>query len=182
MLFGLVETALAASEATATPGIASSLGLDWRLFLGQLLNFLVVFFVLWRFVFKPVSAALHKRQGIVEESLKNADLVKSKMEDLQVEYDRTIAKAKADANMVLDQARNEAQKQSQAMIGTAKEEVLKILVQGKQALQSERAAVVEQARKDVINMVVTSTEKILQGVVDKDVDEAWLKAQLNKTK
>ncbi len=179
-MIGLVETAHAASEAS-TGGVAA-LGLDWRLFLGQLLNFMVVGLVLWRFVLKPVSAALQKRQKIVEESLKNAEHVKSKMEQLHAEHDRTIATAKAEAQTILEQARAQAQKQSQTIINTAKDEVAGILVEGKQALQAERVAIVEQAKKDVIGMVVSSTEKILAGVVDKNVDEAWLKTQLTKVK
>ena len=56
------------------------------------------------------------------------------------------------------------------------------MAQGKRALQVERSNMIEQVKTDVIAMVVSSTEKILAGVVDEKVDQSWLKTQLKRVK
>ncbi|MBI4121933.1 MAG: F0F1 ATP synthase subunit B [Parcubacteria group bacterium] len=181
-MFGLVDIAYAASEAAAEGGAVATLGLDWRLFVGQLVNFLVIFFVLWKFVFKPLSKVLQKRQKMIETSVEHAKTLEVKMKEMQVEYQQTIDRAKKEAIGVVDEARHLAEQKAQAIITEAKGEVAKVVTQGKATLQIERDAMIEQARKSVIDLVVASTEKILTGVVDEKVNQSWLKTQLNRIK
>jgi F0F1-type ATP synthase membrane subunit b/b' len=45
------------------------LGLDWRQLLTQLISFSCVFFVLWRFAYKPIFAMLQARKEKIAEAL-----------------------------------------------------------------------------------------------------------------
>ncbi|MGH8024751.1 MAG: ATP synthase F0 subunit B, partial [Limisphaerales bacterium] len=52
------------------------LGLDWRQLLTQLISFSCVFFVLWRFAYKPIFAMLQARREKIAEALANAEKIK----------------------------------------------------------------------------------------------------------
>ena len=61
---------LATGEVTkeaGSGGVIGTLGLNWKLFMAQLLNFGIVLFVLWKWVFRPVAGALETRRQRVEE-------------------------------------------------------------------------------------------------------------------
>ena len=181
-MFGFVEVAQAATEATAHTGVAATLGLDWRLFVGQLINFLVIFFVLWRFVLRPLAGMLQQRQKMIEDSIKNAKSLEAKLEDVEAEHQRTMIAAKKEATILLEQARKNADLRAQEMLAEAKASVAKIVAEGKQALAAERVQMIADTKKEIIGMVVASTEKILQGVVDEKVDQRWLKSRMVKSK
>lgn len=179
-MFPFVETASAATEAAAHVGVAAKLGLDWRLFLGQLVNFLIVFFVLWRFVLRPLAKTLQKRQTIIDQSLANAKLLEDRLAAVELEHQRIVAEAQKEATALLEEARQNAEEKGQEILADAKSRVAKIIEEGKEVLAAEQKKMVVDTRREIIDLVAASTEKILQGVVDEHVDRRWLASQLEK--
>ena len=52
--------------------IIKNLGIDWKIFLAQLVNFGIVFFVLKKFAFSPIQKLLKERQSKIEKGLDDA--------------------------------------------------------------------------------------------------------------
>ena len=52
--------------------IIKNLGIDWKIFLAQLVNFGIVFFVLKKFAFSPIQKLLKERQSKIEKGLNDA--------------------------------------------------------------------------------------------------------------
>src|SRR3954467_12266796 len=93
---------LAATEATtASGGVLGTLGVDWKLFLAQLINFGIVLFIFWKWVVKPLGTTLTKRQERIEAGLKNAertDVERKKFEDWKV---AEMKKVRTEADKIL---------------------------------------------------------------------------------
>lgn len=157
-------------------------GVDWKSLLAQFVNFGILMAILWRFAYKPLLAFMKDRQATIARGVEEAKRAKELMSHATGEEEKIITAARKEAASIIEAARASAAKQAADIIAQAKEEVTRVVAEGKQALAAERAEMLTQAKKDVISMVVASTEKILQGVVDDRVDQAWLKSQLAKVK
>ena len=59
--------------------IFSKLGIDWRLLLAQVVNFLILLFVLRRFAYTPMLRFLEKRKNRIEKGLKEGKLATEKL-------------------------------------------------------------------------------------------------------
>ncbi|MBI2636919.1 MAG: hypothetical protein HYW81_01875, partial [Parcubacteria group bacterium] len=69
----LIDTVYASEGVTAGApgGLLDSFGLDPRLFLLQLANFIIVAIILWFLILKPLTKKLSERQKVIEDSLEN---------------------------------------------------------------------------------------------------------------
>src|SRR3989344_1771355 len=77
----LFATQQAAEHAGESGGAIGTLGLNWKLFIAQLINFSVIMFILWRWVFRPVGGALESRRKKIEESVAKAETIEKQMQE-----------------------------------------------------------------------------------------------------
>src|ERR671924_219682 len=98
--------------APATSGLSETLhdtaetfGWSWQLFLSQVISFCIVAFLLRRFAYKPIMAVLEERRKKIEEAQLNAEKVKQELADAEKRYAEILAKANAQAQKMIDEAR-----------------------------------------------------------------------------
>lgn len=148
-----------------TGGIAT-LGINLNIFVAQLVNFVVVLLVLWKFAYKPLVKILDDRSHKIEESLKQSDAVEVRVKQLEVEQKQIIATAKGEAMQILEAAKADADVRKQELLMAAKKEVERVVIQGKEQLQAEKAQMLHEAKAELIEMAVAATKKILESEVD----------------
>src|ERR1017187_1363607 len=90
---------------------------DLGLFFWNLLAFLIVFFILKKFAWKPILAALKEREEGIADSIATAEKVKTEMAQLKNENEVLMAKAREERSIIL----KEAKEHSDKMISDAKE-------------------------------------------------------------
>lgn len=121
------------------------------------MTFLILFFVLRKFAFGPIQNMIDKRRDTIEESIRAADQTRRDAERMLAEYRESIAKAKHEAEEIIERAHKVGE--------TTKTE---IVVEAKQQAQKE----VEDAR----NQIQRETRKALQEIKDQVADLAILAA------
>lgn len=146
-------------------GIAT-LGINLPIFIAQLVNFLVVLLVLWKFAYKPLVKILDDRSQKIEESLKHSDAIELRVKQLKVEQKQIIATAKSEAMQILEGAKADADIRKQELLAAAKKEVERVVAQGKGQLQAEKVQMLHEAKAELIEMAVAATKKILEAEVD----------------
>ena len=75
--------------------------LSWSTFLLELINFLVLVWILKRFLYRPVLDTIAKRRASVEKTLSDAEATRKQAEDMQAQYKNRLAdweKEKEDAH------------------------------------------------------------------------------------
>ncbi len=87
----------------------------------QLIGFLGLFFILVKFAWKPMLAALEEREGSIDNALKAAEQARNEMANLKAENEKLLADARVERDTILTQA----QQASKRMIEEAKEEANK---------------------------------------------------------
>ncbi len=98
--------------AAATGGVtdilretADTFGWNWKLFLSQVISFCIVAFLLRRFAYKPILAVLEDRRRKIEEGQLNAEKIRKELAEAEKRYQEIVAKANADAQRMIDEAR-----------------------------------------------------------------------------
>ena len=128
--------------------------IDGRLLIAQIVNFAIVFAVLYWLVFKPLAKVMAERTSKIAKGLDDAKKVEAKLVRTQEEFNKTMVEAKKQANAILEKAVVEADARKQEMIARAKEEIGVIINQEKQKMQADKAATLKEIKREVADLVV----------------------------
>jgi len=165
---------LSATEATTSSGSSSvlgTLGVNWKLFLAQLVNFAVVLFIFWRWIVKPLGTTLTKRQERIEAGLKNADYMEKEKQRFEEWKQSEMKKVRGEADNILRTTTDTANKIKQETIVEAQHQANKILDQSKASIESEKVQMMKEAKQELATLVVAASEKILRAKIDPKKDQ-----------
>ncbi|OGI61240.1 ATP synthase F0 subunit B [Candidatus Nomurabacteria bacterium RIFCSPHIGHO2_01_FULL_38_19] len=141
--------------------IISTFHIDWKIIIAQMVNFGVVFVVLYIFALKPLSQLMAERKEKIEKGMDDAKLNAEMLLKTNTEYDKALAKAKSEANAIFKEGKKEAEVKKMAMLEEAKVEVSSMIENGKKTLQAEKTKMVEEAKKDIVTLAMLATEKLI---------------------
>jgi F-type H+-transporting ATPase subunit b len=144
------------------------LGLDWRQLLTQLISFSCVFFVLWRFAYKPIFAMLQARKEKIAETLANAEKIKTDVARTEAERQKILADAGDQANKLIDEARQAAarvrEQETQKAIAAAEQ----IIAKAREATAQERLQMLGDLKREVGRLVIKTTSAVTGKVLTPD--------------
>ena len=156
------------AEEGGIEGVIGTFGVRGDLFAAQLVNFLLVLFVLWRFAYKPIMRMLDEREQKIAESVKNAETIEKRLRDAEAEHNQIVTAARAEAQAIVEKAVADTEVRKTEMVDAAKREVERVIQKGKQQLDDERQAMLVAARKDLVDLAVKAAAKIVtDGLTEK---------------
>ncbi len=164
----------ASSAPAEEAGGFGALGIDLKAFIVQLITFLIVFYILKRYVFSRIVEVLDKRQKLIEEGVKSAKDMTEQKEKLESE----VAKLKSEARAQADEILAESRAQSEEMITKASEAAVektdKMIVDAKKKIIEETDRSRRSLKKEIVSLVVDTTEKLIGSKVDSTKDKALI--------
>jgi F-type H+-transporting ATPase subunit b len=154
-------TFFAATSFTETlKDTAETFGWNWELFLSQVVSFMIVALLLRRFAYKPILAILEDRRRKIEEGMLNAEKIRKELAEAEKRYQEIVTKANADAQRMIDEARESsahlAERKQQEAIGAAEQ----ILAKAKEAAALEHERQMQNLKRELGRLVVDTTAKV----------------------
>lgn len=147
---------------------AETFGWNWQLFLSQVISFCIVAFLLRRFAYKPILAVLEERRRKIEEGQLNAEKIKKELAEAEKRYQEILAKANADAQRMIDEARQSsehlAERKQQEAIAAAEQ----IITKAREASAIEHERQMELLKRELGRLVVETTSKVTGKVLNPD--------------
>ena len=144
--------------------------IDWKIIIAQSINFIVVLFVLYFLLVKPLKKMMKERTETITGGLNDAKVNKELLLKTQKEYDDVLIKAREEAHIIFQEGKKEAEEKKKEMVEKAGLEVEQMIINGKKVLESEKAKMVEEAKNEIVSLVVKATEKLLESHKDQDFD------------
>src|SRR5438309_2695192 len=153
--------------AAATGGVtdilretADTFGWNWKLFLSQVISFCIVAFLLRRFAYKPILAVLEDRRRKIEEGQLNAEKIRKELAEAEKRYQEIVGKANADAQRMIDEARESAthlseRKQQEAIVAAEQ-----IVAKAKEAAALEHERQMQNLKRELGRLVIDTTAKV----------------------
>ena len=136
------------------------LRLDWNL-LFNIINLIILYALMKRFLFKPVNAILEKRQQEADARFVQADAQEAAAQEKAQKYDSLLEDAQNEKERIVTQAREEASTEYGRIVADAKDKADGIVEKAKTDAQAEKAAVMQQADAEVRDMVVTAAARMV---------------------
>jgi F-type H+-transporting ATPase subunit b len=149
--------------------------IDWKILIAQVINFGIIFAVLYFFALKPLKKVMSERTNVIEKGIADAKHNAELITSTKKEYEEVISKAKGEAHELFQEGKKEAEAKKAEMMAKAQSEVEAMIASGKKSLESEKAKMVEEAKAEIVSLVVAATEKVLQDKGDSGVTEKSIK-------
>ncbi len=178
----LAATEVATEVVHEDTSVIGTLGINWKLFLAQLINFSIVLFVFWKWVVKPLGNTLTKRQERIEAGLKNADKMDAEKKQFEDWKANEMKKIRNESDQILRVTTDTANKIKQDTIVDAQYQANKILEQAKSNIESEKVQMIKEAKQELATLVVSASEKILRGKLDPKKDHELINESLKDIK
>ena len=160
----------------------SSLGIELKSFLFQLITFIIVLLILRRWVFPKLVATLEARRKTLEESLVQAKQTQETLERAEASADKILHKARVQADAALADAQDQA-KDVVAQAETAAEtQAARVLKEAEQQLSQERDKLREQLKGELADLVVLTTEKVLRAKLNPREDAKLISKSIDELK
>ena len=162
--------------------VLGTLGIDWKLFIAQLVNFGIVLFIFWKWVVKPLGSTLTKRQERIEEGLKNADRMVDEKKKFEEWKTAEMKKVRNEADHILRTTTDTANQIKQETIVDAQKQATKMMEQAKASMESEKNQTMKEIKQEISTLVVAASEKILRGKLDPKKDQELINASIKHIK
>lgn len=155
------------------------LRLDWNL-LWTILNLLIFYVLIRKFLIHPVLSIMEKRENLIEGQLKDAKAQEAQAAASKAEYEAALASAKEEAAAIVEQAKSEAKEKGEAIVREAEAEAGKQLIRAKQEAEAEKERARMDVQTEVAGLAMAAVAKILESGSDADSDAALYRQFLKK--
>lgn len=155
--------------------LISTFHIDGSLLLAQLINFAIVFSVLYFFAFKPLVKVMAERSKKIDTSLKNAAEIEERLSLTVKEKEEIITAAKAQAQAIIEEADKRGETRRAELIAKAKEEIGVVINAEKAKLVREKGETLKEIKKEVADLVILTVEKLLNEKMTSEKDQEMIK-------
>jgi len=156
----------------------SSLEIDWKILIGQIVNFTILFFVLKFFLYKPFLNLLKTRREKIEDGVNKsleAEEKLSHLEEMKLKMEKDNEGAKKD---ILLKTQEEAKKRSEEMARKLEEDRITLLAKAKKEAEDLKEKEKENTKKQTVDNAFSLAEKLLKENIDekkgKEITEDFL--------
>ena len=132
------------------------------LFIWTLVAFLLVFFILRKFAWKPILSMLGEREKGIAESIAAADKIKAEMSLMQNENEKLMVQAREERAQMLRDAKELKDKIVNEAKDQAKAEANKIVSEANAQIQQQKMAALTDVKNEIGKLSVEVAEKILR--------------------
>lgn len=155
--------------------IFKDFGVNPFLLVAQIVNFLIILFILKRFMYKPVLDILKKRENEIKQGLKDAEEADKKLLSAEQEEKQILQKAHATAENIIADARLEADELKAKKEEQTKAEAQRLLEQARQTIEQETKAAEERLMVKIGEIAISLLEKSLTGIFGEKEQKLILK-------
>lgn len=150
-------------------------------FLWTLVNLLILFFVLKKFLFGRVGNFMEARSRRIADERAKAGHEHEEMVRLRVQYEEKLANAEAEAAALLKAARDKAEAAGAAIIAEANEASRLMLINAQTRIEAERAAALLAFKAEAAALVVQASGKLLRRSIDAEESRRLARTLLNES-
>lgn len=141
--------------------------------------FAVVAFVLMRFAFPRIRAAIEAREEKIQGDLEQAENAKNEAQKELDDYKKQLAEARGEANKIVEEARRTAEDVRKDIIAKSEKDAEQIVERAGEQIQAERQRTLQELRTQVAQISIDAAEKVvgrsLEGEGQRELVDAYIR-------
>lgn len=161
----LIQEHAAEGAEAAKGGLLSPSG---GLMFWTLIIFLILFFVLSRYAFKPITAAVAAREKALEDAIAGAKADREAAAKLLAEHQAQLDAARGEAQKLIVEGRQVGEKVRAEMIEETRAQQQEMLERARREIESEKVKAIADLRREAVDLAIAGAGK----VIEKNLDDA----------
>ena len=137
----------------------------WKLAF-QVINFLILLYLLNRFLFKPILARLDQRSSTISRGLEDAEAAARDRELARPEREAAVAEARKEANEMIARANKIAEDTRNEILTSARDEAEKISRRAREEIVAEKEKAMAEIRAQVADLALAAAGKLIRREMD----------------
>ena len=141
------------------------LGIEPNLLLAQIVNFLIIFFVLSKLLYKPILGMLDKRKKEIAAGLELTEKMRAEEEKMNGRKEKLLEDARKEARVIVEAGKKDADAQANEIIESAHSQAQGIIAKGKDDVVELRAGMEKDVRRAAVDIAEAMTKQLLSQVL-----------------
>jgi F-type H+-transporting ATPase subunit b len=133
-------------------------------FLFQIINFVVLLFILKRLLYKPIRDIMEKRRGLIEKTVEDAEKAKRGALELKEKHQEELNKIKESKMQALEKMQNEIEEEKKKLIMEAENEAKKVIEKEKAIFDTEKRKLETELKDNAIDNVSVLASNLLKDI------------------
>ncbi len=155
--------------------ILAKIGFDWRMAAAQLVNFLIIYYLVKRYLFPPLVKAIQERQKTIEEGVNKAKEAETKLMLASQEYEDRLSEARAKAREIINSAYQEAEEITKQARGRAEIEAKQMIKAAQAEIDKQREQAERELRAYAVKLATLIAEKLMRKSIDEQTQAQIIK-------
>ena len=136
-------------------------GIDWKLFLAQIVNFSVILFVLRKFAYQPILKMLRDRRENIEKGIEMSARAEKNLKESDETRNRMMQQAHAEALGIVNRAEQIGKEKQDEILKQTDVKVEGIIGDARRVIEQEKAKMSSEVVSEAENLVRISLGKVL---------------------
>jgi len=163
-------------------GGIGALGIDGKALVIQLVTFVLAFWVLQRFAFKPIIKMMDQRRETIEQGVTIGEQMKKDQAALEVKVGQALQKARKEADGIIAAAQDSSRDIVHEAEEKARDKAAGVLKEAEERIKTETQRARKQLEGEVVNLISEATEAIIGEKVDAKKDAQLIERALQESK
>ena len=145
-----------------------AIGIDWQVLLAQLINFGILFGLLFFLLYKPMRRTFDARSNKIKESMEQAEQIKEQMARTEEQVKEQLAAARREGQDILAQAAQMGDRLKEETRGEARQEAEVIVARARTEIERERDEAIDEVKRQFVDLAITAAEKVVNETLDRE--------------
>jgi len=148
--------------------------IDWWTLGLQAVNFLILVWLLTRFLYRPVRRIIEQRKALVDKARDEAEKAKADAEAARQSYEEERARLPGERQEMLKKAHDELEEDRKKILGAAKDDADKMLAAAEASIEDQRREAIKGIKQDVSHLAGTLAGRILSASASGSLHDVFL--------
>jgi F-type H+-transporting ATPase subunit b len=129
--------------------------------IAEIVAFLILVFVLYRWVWPLLKRMMEQRQESIQRQVEESAEAERKLQQAEEQLEQALAEAREEAAMIRDGARADAQRIREELRAQAEQEIERIRQRGEEQLTAQRDRTVRGLRAEIGTLALENAERMV---------------------
>jgi len=167
-----------AQEHEAPAGGGGLMSIQVNLMFWTLLIFVILYFILSKFAFGPITKAVEAREKALEDAIEGAKRDREAAAKLLADHQAAIDAARGEGQKMIAEGRAVAEKMRTDLLEQTRKEQQEMLERARREIGSERDKAVVQLRREAIDLALAGASKVIEQNLESDKNRKLVESYL----
>ncbi len=158
----------------------NSLGINGKLLIAQILNFVILLLLLKKFLYNPIVKMLDNRSQTIKKSLDDAKKIEEELKKTEEKNQEIITAAQAEAKKMVEEAKKNAADEGKRILNEATKQAEAQKTKAVAEITREKESAKNEIKKEAAELIALAASKVLQTKIDQKTDKSLIEEAIKR--